>query len=200
MNAGDFSFCFDQIHNVPHILSEAFARYQLILFNTSNNSCGKASTGPHLSSLDVTVDELDESLSMNTNESYTLTITAMPSSPKAVVHAKTVYGALHALETFTQLAQQGAMASSYDLPAVDIHDFPQYQWRGFMVDTGRRFWPVSLLHWLIDAMVVQKLNVLHLHLSDFCRFSVESKVFPALTANLTGIHAGFYTQEEVRFL
>jgi N-acetyl-beta-hexosaminidase len=39
--------------------------------------------------------------------------------------------------------------------------------------------------------------VLHLHLSDFCRFAVESKVFPALTANLTGLQAGFYTQQEV---
>jgi hexosaminidase len=27
---------------------------------------------------------------------------------------------------------------------------------------------------------------------------VESKVFPNLTASLTGIHAGFYTQDDIR--
>ena len=43
-------------------------------------------------------------------------------------------------------------------------------------------------------MAAVKLNVLHLHASDFCRFAVESKLFPNLTASLTGIHAGHYTQ------
>ena len=42
------------------------------------------------------------------------------------------------------------------------------------------------------------MNVLHLHAADFCRFSIESKVFPELTNNLTGIKAGVYTQEDVR--
>merc|ERR1719174_2126500 len=42
------------------------------------------------------------------------------------------------------------------------------------------------------------MNVLHLHAADFCRFSVESKVFPNLTGSLTGIHAGFYTQQDIR--
>ena len=44
------------------------------------------------------------------------------------------------------------------------------------------------------------MNVLHLHLSDFCRFAVESKVFPELTATLTGNQGGFYTQNDVREL
>ena len=35
------------------------------------------------------------------------------------------------------------------------------------------------------------------HASDLCRFGVESKLYPNLTAALTGIHAGFYTQSDV---
>jgi hexosaminidase len=31
-----------------------------------------------------------------------------------------------------------------------------------------------------------------------CRWSVESKLFPNLTAALTGIHAGFYTQQDIK--
>ena len=42
------------------------------------------------------------------------------------------------------------------------------------------------------------MNVLHLHASDMCRFGVESKTFPELTAALTGIHAGFYTQQDIK--
>ena len=45
-----------------------------------------------------------------------------------------------------------------------------------------------------------KLNVLHLHASDMCRFGVESKRFPQLTASLSGIHAGHYTQDDIRAL
>jgi hexosaminidase len=54
-----------------------------------------------------------------------------------------------------------------------------------------------MLKWLMDAMQANKLNVLHLHLSDFCRYAVESKAFPGLTTNLTGLQAGFYTREDV---
>jgi hypothetical protein len=43
-----------------------------------------------------------------------------------------------------------------------------------------------------------KLNVLHLHFSDMCRFGVESLVFPNLTASLTGDYGGFYTQDDVK--
>ena len=35
---------------------------------------------------------------------------------------------------------------------------------------------------------------------DHCRFSVESKKFPALTSSLTGDRGGFYTQDDIREL
>jgi hexosaminidase len=69
-----------------------------------------------------------------------------------------------------------------------------------MVDTGRRFFPMPLLENLLNTMAGAKLNVLHLHASDMCRFGVESKVFPNLTASLTGIHGGFYTQANITAL
>ena len=40
----------------------------------------------------------------------------------------------------------------------------------------RRFFPVKLIYNILDGMSYNKLNVLHWHLSDFCRFSVESKL------------------------
>ena len=140
-------------------------------------------------------------------------------APTASVLAHSVYGVIRALETFAQLATPaasgsggggggggGALATPYTLatvdatlvlPACSIVDFPQYAWRGLMVDAGRRFWPVPLLRTVLDAMAYNKLNVLHLHLSDFCRFALESAAFPELTANLTGPQAGFYTAADV---
>eukprot|EP01052_Picozoa_sp_SAG31_P011488 SAG31_NODE_651_length_13184_cov_4.999541_9_plen_356_part_00 len=45
-----------------------------------------------------------------------------------------------------------------------------------------------------------KLNVLHLHASDHCRWAVESKLFPQLTEALRGSFAGYYTQADIRDL
>ena len=46
-----------------------------------------------------------------------------------------------------------------------------------MIDAGRRFFPVPLVKNLMDTMAGAKLNVLHLHASDMCRFGVESKLY-----------------------
>jgi hypothetical protein len=69
-----------------------------------------------------------------------------------------------------------------------------------MVDAGRRFFPMDTLIDLMTTMSANKLNVLHLHASDFCRFGVESKLYPNLTASLTGVKGGFYTQQDIKKL
>merc|ERR1719361_931528 len=81
--------------------------------------------------------------------------------------------------------------------SVSVVDAPQFVWRGLMIDTGRRFFPMPLVKNLLDTMSFNKMNVLHLHASDLCRFSVESKKYPNLTKSLTGIHAGHYTQKDI---
>ena len=43
--------------------------------------------------------------------------------------------------------------------------------------------------------------VRHFHLSEFCRYAIESKAYPQLSANLSsGLNKGFYTFEEIRTL
>jgi len=136
----------------------------------------------------------DAPLNIDTDYSYSLSIDA--GETEGVITARSVYGALYGLESFSQLAAAGA------LPGADIQitDAPQYSWRGLMIDAGRRFFPVPLVRNLLDTMAAVKLNVLHLHASDHCRFSVESKLFPELTAALTGDQAGFYTQQDIKDL
>ena len=69
-----------------------------------------------------------------------------------------------------------------------------------MLDAGRRFFPMGAVLDLLDSMLAAKLNVLHLHASDECRFGVESKLFPNLTASLSGVLGGFYTQTDVKVM
>ena len=120
---------------------------------------------------------------------YTLSI---HSSGLTVVAAPGVFGAVYALETLLQL-----VAANGTAPACEVVDAPALPMRGVMLDTGRRFIPVPFIMTLLDTMVTVKLNVLHLHASDQCRFAVESKLFPNLTASLTGSRAGHYTQGDV---
>ncbi len=122
------------------------------------------------------------------SDSYNITI----GSPITTLTANTIYGAMYGLETIAQLSTSGEMLES------EIVDSPAYQHRAFMIDTGRRFVPVDLMMSQIDAMAIFKLNVLHLHFADWCRYAIESEAFPALTASLVGDQAGFYTRDEIR--
>lgn len=67
-----------------------------------------------------------------------------------------------------------------------------------MIDTGRRFWPVETIKELLDGMLYTKLNVLHWHLTDYCRASFESETYPMLTSHLTGMHEGSYNHSTVK--
>ena len=149
----------------------------------------------HEVSVEITGSDPDELYpSRRTCYNYTLTVRGSP--PTARIASCSVFGAAYALEGLTQLLAKGGGAR---LPhdTVSVRDAPAHNWRGLMIDAGRRFFPMPLVKNLLDTMAAVKLNVLHLHASDMCRFAVESKVYPNLTASLTGIHAGHYTQADV---
>jgi len=144
--------------------------------------------------LNVESHEDDQLPSSATDYSYTIDINGTDAS--ATCHS--VYGCLYALESFSQLFDR--KTSSLFASRITISDSPDYAWRGIMIDSGRRFVPMATLEDIMDVMAANKLNVLHLHASDHCRFGVESKLFPNLTAALTGIKKGFYSQDDVRSL
>jgi hexosaminidase len=127
---------------------------------------------------------------------YSYTLRATPDGAVRIA-SPTVYGAVYALESLAQLVEAGGALQH---ERIAIADAPNFAWRGLMVDSGRRFFPMPTLLNLLDTMLAVKLNVLHLHASDECRFSVESKLFPNLTASLQGALGGFYTQDDIRDL
>ena len=139
----------------------------------------------------ISVDGSGEAIqSVDEDESYSLEVT----SSGAHLHAATVVGAMHGLETLQQLVQSDA--SGYFLPTVSIHDTPRFRWRGLMIDCGRHFMPVDVLLRTLDGMAAVKLNVFHWHLSEDQGFRLESRAFPKLTG--LGSDGLFYTQEQAR--
>lgn len=56
---------------------------------------------------------------------------------------------------------------------------------------------MDLVKNLMDTMAANKLNVLHLHASDMCRFGVESKLYPALHTKMTAPAEHYYSQDDI---
>merc|ERR1712107_537518 len=164
------------------ILARAAARYEGFLATNATD----VSNG--LQNCSLAVVDANDRLKMQTSYRYVLSL----SGGNCYIQADTIFGAVYGMESLYQLGANGTIPQD-----VHVDDFPDYSHRGLMIDTGRRFWPVSLVKNTIDLMSFNKMNVLHLHASDMCRFAVESKLFPELTKSLGGVKSGYYTQEDI---
>ncbi|SFF72857.1 hexosaminidase [Novosphingobium sp. CF614] len=143
------------------------------------------------------------------DEAYRLTVTAKG----ATVAASGDRGLMWGAATLAQLLSPDArFGQPVRVPALTITDTPRFSWRGLMVDVARHFQPIETLYPVVDAMAAQKLNVLHLHLTDDQGWRVEIKRYPKLTEvggwrvppSAGGAPAdkvgGFYTQEQLKAL
>ena len=179
------------------ILSAAAARYQALLRPGPAQQRPQQGEMQDLASVSVCVQTTDESLGPATAEDYTLHIGSGGSTAVVgSITATTVYGALHALETLTQLCgldsaephRVGGSPYNYSglgyigVAPVTVVDHPIFRHRGLMIDTGRRYLPVKTIERIIDGLAMAKLNVLHWHISDSQSFPSESALFPGLAA------------------
>eukprot|EP00756_Hemistasia_phaeocysticola_P016550 Hpha_TRINITY_DN15482_c6_g2::TRINITY_DN15482_c6_g2_i5::g.172750::m.172750/K12373/HEXA_B; hexosaminidase len=155
------------------LVEQAFGRYQSLVFphNVAAGSGG-------VTGLAVSVADWDESHpQLETDESYTLTVN---STGPASLTAKTVYGALRGLETFSQLVGFDFDSQTYTATPVAIEDAPRFPHRGLMIDTARHFETLDAIRGMIDSLPYAKLNVLHWHMSDTQSFPFQSKTYPKL--------------------
>ena len=84
------------------------------------------------------------------------------------VEAATLKGLINAISTIKQMLN---LPTLVHIP-LKIYDFPDYPYRGLMVDVARHFISLPLLKNAIDAMVASKMSVMHLHLTDASSFPV----------------------------
>ncbi|TFB05567.1 Beta-hexosaminidase [Trichoderma ghanense] len=99
------------------------------------------------------------------DESYSLTVSK---TGQVSITAKSSTGVLHALETFSQLFYKHSAGPFYytTQAPVAITDSPKYPHRGIMLDLARNYQTVDDIKRTIDAMAWNKLNRLHLHITD----------------------------------
>ena len=104
-------------------------------------------------------------------------------------------GKRYAQVTFGQLKK---LAGKAKVPDCTIVDWPEFRYRGVMLDCGRNYQSVESICDLIDHLAKYKMNVFHWHISDDYGWRLESKRHPELqSARAFGRQVGkFYTQKE----
>ena len=99
----------------------------------------------------------NSNLLQNNLEGYQIII----SNNKIQINILNSIGVLYAFETLKQL-----MYKKHSIPTGEIIDYPRFKYRGLMLDVVRHFLTIDQLKNVIDIMLSNKLNTLHLHLSD----------------------------------
>ena len=110
-----------------------------------------------------------------------------------VIRGESHAGVFYAIQT---LRKAISSSSSYclELPSVDIVDYPEFGYRGVMLDVSRTFYSTEYIKKFIDLMALHNLNVFHWHLTDDQGWRVEVDKYPRLTQLAGG---EFYTKEQM---
>ncbi|KRW98213.1 Glycoside hydrolase, superfamily [Pseudocohnilembus persalinus] len=127
----------------------------------------------------------------NMQESYKIEIKLEEKTQNELVaylYCQSYISFLRALETLFQLIDKNNSIS--DVPLL-IEDEPSYKWRGIMLDTTRHFLSVENILKQIEALQVNKMNVLHIHFTDSESFPVQIPEIPELS------EYGAYSQDQV---
>jgi hexosaminidase len=134
-------------------------------------------------------------------EGYELNVTATG----VRVAAKSPAGVFYGVQTLRQLLPwkvelRGIRPFKVSVPAVRITDAPRYSWRGAMLDVARHYFSSAEVKRYIDLLVLYKINVLHLHLTDDQGWRIQIAKWPKLTGigastEVKGGPGGFYTKK-----
>jgi hexosaminidase len=155
-------------------------------------------------------------------EGYSLSV--RPSG--ILIKANKPAGLFYAVQTLLQLLPKEIESVKpvagivWNVPVVEITDYPRFGWRGMMFDVARHFFTKQEVKDFIDNMARYKFNLLHLHLTDDEGWRVEIKSLPRLTTvgawnvkregyfgtfstpgpDEPRNYGGFYTQDDIREL
>lgn len=148
-------------------------------------------------------------------EGYELSVT-----PSGVfIKASHKAGIFYAVQTILQLLPPTIYNNAtgwekWEIPAVEIKDFPRFAYRGMHLDVSRTFFDKDVIYNYLDWLSYHKINTFHWHLSDDNGWRLEIKKYPFLTekgawrgpdevipaayGSGNRRYGGFYTQEDVK--
>jgi len=185
---------FKFVPSVRHeVLLNACSRYKELVFPDKSFTKHPGTDYDEILSLEINVEDPKQPLDSASDESYELLI----KSPASMITAKSVWGALRGLETFSQVVFENG--TSYVAHRNKIIDFPRFTYRGFLVDTSRHYLSLQVIFQFLDAMAYSKFNVLHWHIVDDPSFPYVSKAFPELhQKGAFNPNTHVYTPEDVQ--
>ena len=181
----------DESESVAHHIKEFFR----LSHNINLSEKTSASTN-HIQLFLRNVDNID-----NNPEGYHLLI----KKNQILIEANNNRGLFYGFQTLKQLTLQTNKKSEVELPAMEIYDYPKFKWRGLNLDCCRHFMSKDFIKRYIDLLALQKMNVLHWHLTEDQGWRIEIKKYPELTQigafrkyEDGTIYGGFYTQEDIK--
>ena len=146
------------------------------------------------------VDDPDADLVLKQNSALSMeewTIRVDPSS--ILIEGGGKNGLFYAFSAFSQMM----IAALIKGPAVAalncgiVSDKPRFEWRGFMLDSGRHFQSKETVKALIRLMAHFRLNTFHWHLVDGQGWRIASDLVPKLSS-LATLSPGQYTLDDLR--
>ncbi|HEY3992428.1 MAG TPA: family 20 glycosylhydrolase [Ktedonobacteraceae bacterium] len=157
------------------------------------------SSNPGTRNIFLTLKTLDSGIG---NEGYLLDI-----DTSVTINAHTTNGLFYGTRTVLQILHEAP--DHVSMPKGYARDYPSYPERGFMLDVGRKFVPLSTLEDYVRLMSWYKLNDFQLHFNDnalnaggqaswqhqYAAFRLNSPAYPGLAAG-----DGSYTEEQIKEL
>lgn len=164
--------------------------------------------------------KLDPTLSSDHEEAYSINV----SESGVEISSQTPSGIFYGIQSLRQILPPEIEHTDpslvpkntvWEIPSVEIQDYPRFQYRGMHLDVARHFFPVEFVKKYIDLLALYKFNRFHWHLTEDQGWRIEIKKYPKLTqvggwrdstlignygsGKYDGIrYGGFYTQDEIR--
>lgn len=162
-------------------------------------------TGKQITSIKLQLSSPDASNIFRTpagevDESYILKVTE---NGEVTVAADSSIGLVRGLTTFSQLffAHSIVKDQAYTpFAPVDIEDKPVFVHRGLNMDLSRSYFGVDDIRRQIDALAYNKMNRLHLHITDSQSWPLEIPAIPELSAKGAYNSKLTYTPADVAYL
>lgn len=113
-----------------------------------------------------------EEYDISSEESYLLEIT----EERTEIIASSQKGLLYGFVTLIQLLMNGNQVD-----CCKVYDAPEYEWRGFLLDTCRSFYSIAFIKKIIRLCAFHKMNKFHWHLTDDQGWRIHINEYPLLT-------------------
>lgn len=190
----------DNLKNEAEFLQEYLHKITQLDYKISNTD--KNSAKGIILSIDTSVCKIPESYKIEISKERILVIGADAS------------GVFYAVQTLRKSIPAKDSNVKVKFPCGTIFDYPEFSYRGMLLDVSRHFFSIDSVKIYLDMMALHNINTFHWHLTDDQGWRIQIDKYPKLTTigawrDGTTIgrnthkydsvrHGGFYTKKELK--